>query len=128
MFSFRSLLTIVSKSENPRIKRQFKDPLSSTCLVSSEGRALQVPGSTFIGGSFGCRLFGVSTKYELSCKCCLLPTAKAGNVFTVVCLFTIDLMATLSQLFLVTAQSAHILLECFLVLKMVCSPQFVYDE
>ena len=38
-----------------------------------------------------------------------------GNVFTGVCLCTIGLMATGSLLILITTQSVHILLECFLV-------------
>ena len=41
-----------------------------------------------------------------------------GNVFTGVCLSTIDLMVTRSLLGLVTAWSVCILLECFLVTRM----------
>ena len=44
-----------------------------------------------------------------------LPTAREGNVFTVVCLSTIGPMATGSWFGLVAARSVRILLECFLV-------------
>ena len=45
-----------------------------------------------------------------------LPTAREGNVFTGVWLSTIDLIASWSLLILITARSARIPLECFLVL------------
>ena len=32
-------------------RRQFKDPVSSTCQVSSESRVSEVPGSDLTGGN-----------------------------------------------------------------------------
>ena len=46
-----------------------------------------------------------------------LPTAREGNVFTGVCLYTIGLVATRSLLDLVIARLVRILLECRLVCK-----------
>ena len=46
-----------------------------------------------------------------------ITTAREGNVFTGVCLSTIDLTATGSLLGLLMARSVRILLECFLVIE-----------
>ena len=63
---------------------------------------------------FQCRSDPPHVKYNYAL---LLPTARKGNVFTVVCLSTIGLMDTDSLLGLVTARSVRILLECFLVFE-----------
>ena len=48
-----------------------------------------------------------------------LPTAREGNVFTLVCLSTIGLLAIRSLVILVMARSVRVLLECFLFIDLV---------